>query len=124
MGENLSEYVNRVMKQKGLTLRDVEQRSGKKITNSYISRVINGKVDNLTLESILALAEGLDVNPHDILSAACGVLPEGSTVDPLLLTDILQKLLSSPYMTRIVQEWLKLSDKQQSAKVLAAWLRQ
>ena len=115
MSETLGEFVNRVMKQKGLTLRDVEERCDKKITNSFISRVINGKVDNLMLESVLALAKGLGVNPHDILTAASGVSPESSTVDPLLLIDILQKLLTNPIVIKVVQEWLKLSTKEQLA---------
>ena len=115
MNETLGEYVDRVMKQNGLTLRDVEERSGKRITNSYISRLINGKVDNLRLETILALAEGLNVNPHDILSAASGVLPQGSSVDPLLAVDLLQKLLMNPKLIGVMQEWLKLSAKEQAA---------
>lgn len=119
MSETLGEYVDRVMKQNGLTLRDVEEKSGKKITNSYISRLINGKVNNLKLDTIMALAEGLDVNPHDILSAASGVLPQGSSVDPLLAVDILQKLLMNPQLIRVVQRWLKLSAKEQLALLQA-----
>jgi transcriptional regulator with XRE-family HTH domain len=113
MSENLREFLKRVMKQKGLTLRDVEQNCGKKITNSYISRVINGKGQNLTLETIVALAEGFEVDPHDIFAAAYGKPPQNVAVDPLLLIEMLQKLASNPQLVQVIREWTRLSAEEQ-----------
>jgi transcriptional regulator with XRE-family HTH domain len=119
MTETLSEFLKRVMKQKGLTLRDVEQNCCKKITNSYISRVINGKVQNLTLETIVALAEGFDVDPHEIFAAAYGKPPQNLAIDPLLLIDMLQKLAGNPQLVKVVREWTRLSGEEQTAMLQA-----
>jgi transcriptional regulator with XRE-family HTH domain len=119
MSENLSEFLKRVMKQKGLTLRDVEQNCGRKITNSYVSRVINGKGQNLTLETIVALAEGFDVDPHEIFAAAYGKPPQNVAVDPLLLIEMLQKLASNPQLIKVIRGWMRLSAEEQLAMLQA-----
>jgi transcriptional regulator with XRE-family HTH domain len=119
MSETLSEFLKRVMKQKGLTLRDVEGKCGKKITNSYISRVINGKGKNLTLETIVALASGFGVDPHDIFAAAYGKPPQSVQADPLMLIDMLQKLAEDPLLVKVVREWTRLSAEEQSAMLRA-----
>jgi transcriptional regulator with XRE-family HTH domain len=59
--ETLAEYLDRVMRQKNLTPKELAKRSG--LTNSYIGRLRNGKVNNPTVETILKLAKGLDVPP-------------------------------------------------------------
>jgi transcriptional regulator with XRE-family HTH domain len=119
MSENLSQFLKRIMKQKGLTLRDVEQKCGKRITNSYISRLINGKVNNLTVETIGAVAQGFDVDPYDVFSAAYGEPPRDAAVDPLVLVDMLQKLATNPNLIKAVREWMKLSAKERAAVMRA-----
>ena len=47
MKETLSEYVKRIMRQKNLTLRDIEENSDGEISNSYVSKILNGKAENL-----------------------------------------------------------------------------
>jgi transcriptional regulator with XRE-family HTH domain len=66
--ENLSEFVQRIMRQKGLSIRDVRERASKKgpIAASYISRIYHGKVTNLTANMIEILAEGLGVDPFEV----------------------------------------------------------
>src|SRR5689334_20949278 len=68
--EQLADYVSRVMKQKQLKLRDVERRSGGDITNGYISGIINGRISNVSLEKLKALAKGLEVDVYELFSAA------------------------------------------------------
>ena len=107
--ETLGEYIERVIRQKNLSPKDVAKASG--ITNSYIGRIIRGKGENLTIGTILALAKGLDVDPHEVFTAASGNAPEGGAVDPLLIVDLLQKLLTNPEGLDLLQDWLKLTDK-------------
>jgi transcriptional regulator with XRE-family HTH domain len=91
--ETLAEYLDRVMRQKNLTPTELAKRSG--LTNSYIGRLRNGKVNNPTVETVLKLAMGLDVNPHEVFAAASGIpLSEAPQIDPHLLLDFLQKLLT------------------------------
>lgn len=68
----LSEYVNRVMEEKGLSGKDIERRSKGKITDSTISNIRAGRNLNLSLDKINALAIGLDVNPVEVFLAASG----------------------------------------------------
>src|SRR5215210_921329 len=70
--ETLAQFVRRVMKQKALNARDIERNSNKRIDNSYISKIINGSVTNLTANAIVALAQGLEVNPHELFTAITG----------------------------------------------------
>jgi transcriptional regulator with XRE-family HTH domain len=113
MKETLAEYVTRIMHQKNLKPADVRENCGKKLSGSYILRVAKGTMDNLTIETILALAEGLEVSPHEIFNAACGEDETESKVDPLLLVDTMRKLVLNPQLIPVVHELAKFSPKQQ-----------
>jgi transcriptional regulator with XRE-family HTH domain len=118
--ENLSQFVQRVMRQQGLSIRDVQKRAGgpKKIAASYISRIINGQVTNLSVEKIAVLAEGLGVDGFEVFAACYGKQPsKESSVDLSFLLDVMQQMAHSPESFDIVQLWLKLSPQdKQSAK--------
>jgi transcriptional regulator with XRE-family HTH domain len=106
--ESLSEYVERIMRQKGLNLHDVERNSKHKITNSYISKIIRGRVTNLTADKTIALAQGLGVSPFDVFQAMCGQSPtQEEFLDARVLVDMLQKLVMNPRLMEI----LRLSDR-------------
>src|SRR5687767_11388172 len=92
--ETLSEFVQRVMRQKGLSPREVQKHASKKgeIAASYISRIYNGKVRNLSVEKIEILAEGLGINPFEVFAASSGRQPLSKReIDPLRLLDTMQK---------------------------------
>jgi transcriptional regulator with XRE-family HTH domain len=110
--ETLSQYVRRIMKQKSFNARDIERNSGKRIDNSYISKIINGSVTNLTSNAMVALAEGLQVNPHDIFTAVSGYSPEPepeAKVDSYTLVDIMQQMVMNTELIEVLQEWMRLS---------------
>src|ERR1051325_3146621 len=93
--ERLGEYLDRIMRQKNLTPKELAKRC--KVTDSYIGRVRKGAADNLTVQTMVTLAKGLEVNAHDIFTAASGVaVDESSRVDPLLLLDQIQKRPQKP----------------------------
>jgi transcriptional regulator with XRE-family HTH domain len=109
--ETLSQYVRRVMKQRALNARDIERNSGKKIDNSYISKIINGTVTNLTANAIVALAQGLRVDPHELFTIVSGHGLEqdrDAKPDSFLLVDLMQQLVMDPQMMEAVQEWARL----------------
>ena len=116
--ETLSQYVQFVIKQKGLNLRDIERNSGKEISNSYLSKIINQKVRSLTAEKIAALAKGLDVNPHDVFTAVCGQQPDSEgrqvSLDALLLIDMMQKITMDSQLMEVLQEWVQMRPKEKS----------
>ena len=114
--ENLGEYVRRVIKDKDLKLRDVERRSGGQITNGYISGIINGKITNLSIDKLKALASGLEVDAHEIFAAAIGEprrrvseFSSANVSDAQWLLDIMQEIVASPDLTDLVHDLVSLS---------------
>jgi len=115
MKETLRHYVKRVMRQKGLSLSDIERSSNKQITASYIGRILKGTVTNLTIEKIVALAQGLEVDPYEIFAASYGKPPANSNhPDSLVLVDVMQKLVMNPDVLEVLQQWLRLSPKERA----------
>lgn len=119
--ETLSEYIKRVVKQKDLKLRDIERNSEGKITNGYISGIVNGKITNLSVDKLRALALGLDVDAHDVFAAALGEvrhkirsLSNKSTPNAQWLIEVMQEILASPELTNLVDELVHLSRKERA----------
>ena len=114
--ENLGEFVRRVIKEKDLKLRDVERRSGGQITNGYISGIINGKITNLSVDKLKALAVGLEVDAHEIFAAAIGEprrkvseISSAAISDAQWLVDLMQEIVASPELTDLVHDLVSLS---------------
>lgn len=74
--EDLADYLRRVLEEKRLTLREVEERSGRRITHGYLSRILNRTVRNLTVDKLKALAKGLGVPEVEVFTAARGASPD------------------------------------------------
>ena len=112
--QGLSRYVERVMKEKHLSRRDVKLRSGGEITDSYVSGIINGSAKNLSIDKLKALARGLRVREMELIRVAFELsddVPQ-RVVDQshnLLLLDISRKTVISNDLAEIVQEVIKLS---------------
>ncbi len=64
----LKAYLCRMLKEKGLTLKEIEQRSQQKISVSYLRNIVFDGMSNLTIEKIRALACGLEVSPEEIFA--------------------------------------------------------
>jgi transcriptional regulator with XRE-family HTH domain len=69
----LRDYVREVASQKNLSDREIEKRSRKGITASYIGDIKNGQVDNPSVKKLQALARGLGVSEDEIFRVARGV---------------------------------------------------
>jgi transcriptional regulator with XRE-family HTH domain len=112
---DLGRYVRRILQQKKLTLREVERKAGGEITNSYISKILNGSVSNLTVEKIGALAHGLGVDGREIFDIAYGESERledksqsNNPPDALMFLDIMHKIALSPELVEIIQELIEL----------------
>ncbi|HSQ19675.1 MAG TPA: helix-turn-helix domain-containing protein [Blastocatellia bacterium] len=113
--QGLSRYVERVMKEKHLSRRDVKLRSGGEITDSYVSGIINGSAKNLSVDKLKALARGLRVREMELIRVAFGLsdeplpkrVPDQS--HNLLLLDITRKTVIGNDIAEIVQEVIRLS---------------
>lgn len=106
--EKLSEYLDRMMRQKNLTPKELSKRCG--LADGHIGRLRKGESDNLTVETILKLAKGLDVNPHEIFTAASGIpVSEAPQIDPHLLLDQMLKLIADAYGFETLRQLLTFS---------------
>jgi transcriptional regulator with XRE-family HTH domain len=121
--ETLAQYVTRIIKQKGLKLREVEERSGGQITNGYVSSIMNGNITNLTVEKIAALAVGLGVDGQELFVASYGQYEQaGDKVpraaappDALFMLELMQKVVVNPTLMSMLQEAIQLSPDEQKA---------
>ena len=71
--ESFGEFIARILNEKKLSLSDVERRTEKAISDSYLSYIIQGKGVNLTLRKLKVLAQGLGVPEAMMLEAASGI---------------------------------------------------
>jgi transcriptional regulator with XRE-family HTH domain len=116
----LSRYVERVMKEKHLSRRDVKLRSGGEITDSYVSGIISGSAKNLSVDKLKALARGLRVREIELIRVAFGISDErvphrdADQSHNLLLLDITKKAVISNDVAEIVQEVIKLSPAERA----------
>lgn len=113
--QGLSHYVDRVMKEKHLSRRDVKLRSGGEITDSYVSGIVSGSAKNLSVEKLKALARGLRVHEMDLIRVAFGLSDQREdhrATDQshnLVLVDLTKKTVISNDVAEIVQDVLSLS---------------
>jgi len=109
--ENLSQLVRRVISQKKLTLRQVQDQSGGQIDESYVSRIMTASVKNITLDKLVALAKGIQENPHTLFTAYLGhasrSLSEPQDVFGLDVAEfgsLIQKISINPDLMEIMKE--------------------
>src|SRR6185503_4564109 len=110
----LGEYVKRVMKLKGLTQKDVQRMSGRRITDGYVASITTGRASNLSVDKLIALADGLGVDTDELFHVASGQQHEdggGSRNGPdsLMILETVQKAVMSPVVTQILHEVVRLS---------------
>ncbi|MEK6302861.1 MAG: helix-turn-helix domain-containing protein [Acidobacteriota bacterium] len=113
-----SEFVRRVLKLKGLTQKDVQRISRGRITDGYIASITVGRATNLSVAKIKALADGLGVDVDTLFQVACGV-PEDKvrrtyTDDALTILETVQKVVTSPDVSEILKEAVRMSPKERS----------
>ena|SRR5215208_5609731 len=114
--ETLTDFIQRILRQKGLSLHDVERNSDNAITSSYISKINKGKIKSISVETIAALAKGMDVDPFDVFAAAFGRSHRpDDELGSLLLIDTLQKVVANPQLVKVIQSWPKMSAKGRAA---------
>lgn len=66
--EKLHDYVRRVIDEKGFSYREVSARSGGHISPATVSDIINQKVKTIKVETLFALANGLEVSPEEVFA--------------------------------------------------------
>ncbi len=119
---DLSEFVKRVMKLKGLSQKDVQRMSGGRITDGYVASIAVGRACNPSVDKIRALADGLGVDVDELFHVASGlprdpkVRDKGSdALDPLVILDTVREALVTPDVTLILREVVHLSNEERAS---------
>ena len=120
----LSTHVRSVMRQKGLTLRDIEIRSQGKITDGYVADILRGAASNPSAEKIKALALGLGVDAHALFDVVCGPFEQPAGEPPrddasdedtsnlVAFLEAMQEVADNPELTKILGETLQLAAEE------------
>jgi transcriptional regulator with XRE-family HTH domain len=107
--ESLPEYVRRIMKEKDLRAKEVQRRSGDKIDDAYVIKIMKGITTNPSISKTQALAEGLGVDEDELFKVARGIpINESGSRggDPWpsnVLIKTMESITSSPELTRAVK---------------------
>ena len=119
---HLSRYVRHIMKQKGLTQRDIESRSGGEMTDGYVSNILSGAARNPSALKMKALARGLGVDPHMLFDVICGPFEQPAArqsgedrLDVVLVLEMMQEVAQSPELMKLVQEAVELEPEDRAA---------
>jgi transcriptional regulator with XRE-family HTH domain len=101
--ESLPEYIEeRIFKAKRLNAERIGRNSGGRITASYIRELVSGRAQHPSVEVLLALAEGSDTDPLEILRVAAHLPRDKAwTVEAALQT--MGKIARSAELTEIVR---------------------
>ena len=117
----LKTYVRRIMKQKGLSLRDIEIRSDAQITDGYVADILRGTAANPSAEKIKALAVGLGIDAHALFDVVCGPFEPGAvqpdeytSADTIEFLETMLEVASNPELTKIVYESIQLMPEERS----------
>ncbi len=107
--------VSRVVRDKGLKLRDVARNSDGQIAQSYVSRIMTGDVNNISLDKLVALACGLGEDPHRLFTAYYGGWPRSATnrqedfeCSAVEFVEVMRKVAGNGRLTEIVKEATQL----------------
>ncbi|MGA9771144.1 MAG: hypothetical protein WBV94_19075 [Blastocatellia bacterium] len=119
--ETLSQYVKRILEEKQITMKSVQERSAGRIGDAYIGSIVNGSAKNLSVDKLKALAVGLGEPEDDVFKVARGLSlhhEAEASRDPwpgTILAKAMGKIVSSPELTRILKALLQMSLKELQA---------
>jgi len=104
----LAEYVDAIMKEKGLKPYQVEKNCDGAITDGYINNILKGKASNLTVEKLKALAVGLDTDEEALFRVARGLPaePDDQAWPPESLSRAVNRIVGSREFIKILKRMI------------------
>jgi hypothetical protein len=116
--DELIKLIQQVMKEKDISVPQIQQRSGGNIKVSFIYDILSGKTKTISVETVHALAAGLGMNSLDVFKAASG---EEISFDhpepwpPHILLKIMEQVVDDPELTEIVKALVQATPKKRKA---------
>jgi transcriptional regulator with XRE-family HTH domain len=126
-GENLSQFVSRIMFEKSLNFQQVSEMSGDKITEGYVRSITNGTASNPSVKKLKALALGLGVSEDEVFNVARGLAAAGeggpkdnSSASYHVILKLMSECWKNPVLGDLLHEVAKLSlaSQEQALKML------
>lgn len=71
--ESFSHYLDRIMRDEGLSSYDVERRSGNGVSQTQVSRLQRGENKNPTTKTLAAIAKGIGRPEEEVFAVARGL---------------------------------------------------
>ena len=104
--KELRDYTRRIMLEKNLRGRDIEERSGGKMSSAYVRAILDGTLKEIRLEKACALADGLGVDRFEVFEAA--ISDEFSHLSSDRWSDYdlartIEMILNSPELMRLLE---------------------
>jgi transcriptional regulator with XRE-family HTH domain len=125
--DGLSNYVARVLKEKRLSLRDVQVMSDSRITDAYVGSILRGRASNPSVEKLQALARGLGVDEDEIFRVARGVTGprsgDNAAADPwhsVMILRLMEDVVSKPSVKDILEQVVELSEEDRAVVLRTA----
>lgn len=116
---HLGAYIRRIMREKGISQRQIELRSNRAITDGYVALLLSGDARNPSVEKIKALAKALETDAHELFEVAGGPFESAAEsasgsqlTDTVEFLELMIKVASRPALIEIVEELISLDDDQ------------
>ncbi|HYM01215.1 MAG TPA: hypothetical protein VEZ90_19805 [Blastocatellia bacterium] len=113
---SLADFVRRVKAEKRLSFAKIAENSGNKIGRSYVSKILNGEVKNVSEEYQGYLALGLQVPIDEVVRASRGESPPEVWTAREAIKAI-EQIIANPALTDVVKILLE-TDERDLEKVL------
>lgn len=125
--DGLAKYIARVLREKRLSLRDVQAMSDSKITDAYVGSILRGRASNPSVEKLQALARGLGVDEDEIFRVARGLAGSNSLTssgtDPWhsrMILRLMEEVVSKPSVKEILEQVVELSEEDRAVVLRTA----
>ena len=89
--ETLAEYISRIMRESDFSYSDVvrrAERKGYKITQSYLSKIVNEAAGNVSVEKLKAVAAGLEKPEEEVFAVASGTVLQIDDIEDSIIKAI------------------------------------
>lgn len=73
--ETLGRYIASIRKDRGMSLRAVEEKTKKKVSNAYLSQIENGQIKQPSPNTLNALADLYDISLEKLMVMAGYIMP-------------------------------------------------
>jgi transcriptional regulator with XRE-family HTH domain len=111
---SLKDFVRETMSAKNLSGVEIQKRSDNKITDSYISKIVNGQVKRPSAIKLKALALGLGVDESELFRAV-GEPVESETWTATRLVFVMQRVLESRELRIILHRLVSMKPQKLKA---------